>query len=190
MESTLSEIKCALGDKSLDFGLFRLSIFTVLASGIGLCEPGEHLHQFFFPMKGSASCNHLNKPMSTQLDIHSPTALIDDFIPCSNNVSHSLSARDQLMESVASKMSWEPFHRNLVELHLCELMPNRCLGLKDIFVVSDNIFHVQSKGVPQTKKFGSRQWLDVNQSHVVNEKQKVAQQNLPPQKETFCERAS
>ena len=180
MESTLSEIKCALGDKSLDFGLFRLSIFTVLASGIGLCEPGEHLHQFFFPMKGSASCNHLNKPMSTQLDIHSPTALIDDFIPCSNNVSHSLSARDQLMESVAFKMSWKPFHRDQVELHLCESMPNRCLGLKDIFVVGDNIFHLASNGVPRTKKFGSKKWLDVDRSHVLNEKQKVTLQNRSP----------
>ena len=49
MKLTLASIKCSLGEHSLDFADFRLSIFTVLASGFGLCEPGEHLHHFFSP---------------------------------------------------------------------------------------------------------------------------------------------
>ena len=100
--------------------------------------------------------------------------------PGSNKELHSLHERDRLMESVLSSMDWKPCRRDDVELHLCESMPNRHLGLKDPFVVGDNIFFLKPGGHPKTKAFGAREWVNVDCSHVVDEKRKCHEANPPP----------
>ena len=176
MKMTLRAIKSSLGENSLDFADFRLSIFTVLASALGLCEPGEHLHHFFFPMRGYASCNHLDKPMQTSFGGCFFGKTITEQ-PGSKKESRSLQERDQLMQSVSSSMAWKPYRRDNVELHLCESVPNRYLGLKDLFVVGDNIFLLQPGGHPMTKAFGGKDWVDIDRSHVVKEKKKYHEEN-------------
>ena len=99
--------------------------------------------------------------------------------PGSKKELRSLQQRDQLMESVSSSMDWKTYRRDNVELHLCESMPNRYLGLKDLFVVGDNIFFLQPGGHPKTKAFGAREWADIERSHVVNEKRKYHEENPP-----------
>mgnify|MGYP003316974380 CR=1 FL=1 len=99
--------------------------------------------------------------------------------PGSKKEFRSLQERDQLMESVSSSMDWKVYRRDNVELHLCESMPNRYLGLKDLFVVGDNIFFLQPGGNPKTKAFGVREWADINRSHVVNEKRKYHEEHPP-----------
>ena len=101
-------------------------------------------------MRGYASCNHLDKPMPTEFDV----CLFGQTITkhhSSKRELRSLQERDRLMESVSSSMDWKAYRRDNVELHLCESMPNR---------------H------PKTKVFGAREWVDVDRSHVMNEKRK------------------
>ena len=117
--------------------------------------------------------------MPTNFDDHLHGQTVNEHLG-SNKELHSLHERDRLMESVSSSMDWKPHRRDDVELHLCESMPNRCLGLKDPFVVGDNIFFLKPGGHPQTKAFGAREWVDIDRSHVVDEKRKYHEANPPP----------
>jgi hypothetical protein len=47
---------------SCQLGPFRLSTFTTLHTGCGDLQPGTHLRQLMFPVKGCASYNHLADP--------------------------------------------------------------------------------------------------------------------------------
>ena len=67
-------------------------------------------------------------------------------------------------------MDWGPCHRDRVELHLCEFMPDCCLGLKELFVVGDNIFDLEPGGKPKTKAFSAGEWVNIDFSHVLIKK--------------------
>ena len=166
MEQTLSCIKNITG-KELDFSTFWLSLFTTFVSGMGLVEPGKHLHQLFFPTKGMASYKHLNKPLGDR--INSPSVLEEVENDCSFSVIETI---DSNMEMISNEMKWFECRGDLVEVHLCESMANRYLGKKDLFFRGQNIFFLMD-GKPMTKPFGSvGTWELIDLDHIQNEKRK------------------
>ena len=55
-------------DGAIQFGLFRLGIFTTVATGCGLLIPGVHLRQLAVPVKNCASYNHLVNPLGNTVE--------------------------------------------------------------------------------------------------------------------------
>ena len=141
-----------------------LSIFTTLVSGIGLTEPGQHLHQFFFPVEGSAAYNHLMHPFASTLATGDDTHMRPQ-------ASCPLSNIDQNMRLVAWKLGWKRYRRDYVEVHMCESLPGRYLNKKDIFFVGQNCFELNSLGIPCTQEYGNDiGWAVIGREHILHKK--------------------
>jgi len=170
MDQTLSCIKDVAGTQ-LDFSKFRLSLFTTFASGIGLVQPGMHLHQFFFPTKNAASHKHLDKPLGDRVGV--PSILGDQDKDVSSSV---LNTVDTHMEIISNEMKWPKYKRDVVEVHLCESVANRYLNKKDVFFRGQNVFYLEN-GKPVTKSFDSPgPWEELDLEHVLNQKKKYVKQ--------------
>ena len=170
MQTTICKIKEKVGCTSLDFSMFRLSIFTTLVSGIGLTEPGKHLHQFFFPVEGTAAYNHLMHPFAS-------TMATDDDTHTWPQRSCPLSNIDQNMRLVAWKLGWKRYRRDYVEVHMCESLPGRYLNKKDIFFVGQNCFELNSLGIPCTQEYGNDiGWAAICREHIHRKKQEYKRQ--------------
>ena len=170
MDQTLSDIKTVTGTQ-LDFSKFRLSLFTTFVSGIGLVKPGLHLHQFFFPTKGTASYKHLNKPLGDRVKM--PSIIENREKDLSSSVFDTV---DSKMEVISNEMKWPKHRRDVVEVHLCESVANRYLNKKDVFFRGQNIFHLKN-GKPVTKKFDSvGRWEDLELEHVAIQKKKYVKE--------------
>ena len=148
MNEIIASVKEASGESSLDFNSFRLSIFTTLVSGIGIPEPGKHLHQFFFPTVGMASYKHIHKP--------SPRP------SCSTDFRNNLNQIDGLMKQLSHEMNQTHFRRDYTEVHMCESVPGRFLEKHDLFVVGQNVFENNIDGVACFKEYGSKaDWVPI-----------------------------
>jgi hypothetical protein len=60
---------------SCEFGYFRMGVFLTIVSGSGMLESGRHLLQLVYPVAGTASYNHLQKPNIDCLRIDQMKAL-------------------------------------------------------------------------------------------------------------------
>ena len=170
MGEILSDIKDIAGTQ-LDFSKFRLSLFTTFASGIGLLKPGLHLHQFFFPTKGTASYKHLNKPLGDRVCM--PSSLKNTEKDLSSSLLHTV---DSNMETISNEMKWRDYRRDVVEVHLCESVANRYLNKKDVFFRGQNIFNLND-GKPVTKRFGCiGPWEELDLEHLADQKFKYVKQ--------------
>ena len=150
MEDVIEKVKNTSGDKSLEFGMFRLSIFTTYVTSLGLVLPGPHLHQISIPTDESASAKHLIDPFECGIidNQHRISVVEDDF--------------DHLMEKVSKSIGCKFYHRTFVETQLCESHPNRRLEKKDVFRKNQKLFHINHGGFPVTKEYGNYgQWIPV-----------------------------
>ena len=156
MEDVISSVKVSSGTSSLDFNKFRLSIFTTLVSGIGIPEPGKHLHQFFFPTVGNASYNHILKP--------SPRSSASKEI--------RMNEIDAVMKAISHCLNLKTHRRDYIEVHMCESVPGRFLEKRDLFVVGQNIFENNTNGVACFKEYGSRKdWVPICRRQLKQKKQ-------------------
>ena len=148
MNEIIESVKEASGESSLDFNCFRLSIFTTLVSGIGIPEPGKHLHQFFFPTVGMASYKHILNP-SPQLS-------------SSADFANNWKQIDGLMKQLSHRMNLTHFRRDYTEVHMCESVPGRYLEKQDLFVVGQDVFENNTDGVACFKEYGSKlDWVPI-----------------------------
>ena len=148
MSDVVLEVKTASESNSLEFGIFRLSIFTTYVTGLGLVLPGPHLHQIAIPSFGTAAAKHLLNPF--------PQGINDD-MTTSSNVSHDL-----IMEQTSISIGCKYYHRTLIETLLCEGHPNRNLRKKDLFKKGQKLFYINNAGIPGSKVYGQYgQWIPV-----------------------------
>ena len=150
MLDVVLNVKTASERNSLEFGMFRLSIFTTYVTGLGLAIPGPHIHQISIPTAGTASAKHLINPF--QCGINSKQKQVTTPV--------SEAEYDQLMEKTSMSLGCKYYHRTLLETLLCEGHPNRKLHKKDVFKKGQKLFHINSGGVPVSKDYGNLgQWI-------------------------------
>ena len=165
MDSVLEKLNAVTGSE-LDFSKFRLANFTTLVSALGLAEPGEHLRQIVFPVKNTAAYKHLKDPLGgatirEECNI-STESEVERF-----TVEPDLKAIDELMMAMSIKMKWEKYHRDTVEVYLCELMPNQELDKKDLFFVGQTIHDLNDEGMPICREFGkTSSWKPLCRRHI------------------------
>jgi len=165
MKLVCEDIKEACGETELDFGCFRLGVFTTLVSGLGILQPGEHVHQFIIPTPGTASSNHILSPADVADDVidGEGESLPEESLPdetLRDGTSVSCLDKDNMMEYVAGEFRWG-YRRDVVETTLCESVPGRCLDKQDVFRKNEHIFWLR-KGIPMYKKYNGRRWLMVS----------------------------
>ena len=148
MKKITANVSEAANSTEIEFGLFRLSIFTTLICTLGIVKPGRHLHQVIIPIDGSSATKHLINPNpsdSNNGDVHIQKG---DY--------------DHAMETISSEMGWHEYNRSKVEIHLCESQPGRCLVTKDVFRRGQAIFDLSDIGVPVRKEYGSHGgWIPI-----------------------------
>ena len=148
MQKITTNVSLAADSTEIEFGLFRLSIFTTLICTLGIVKPGRHLHQVIIPIDGSSATKHLINPNpsdSNNGDVHIQKG---DY--------------DHAMETISSEMGWHEYNRSKVEIHLCESQPGRCLVTKDVFRRGQAIFDLSEIGVPVRKEYGSHGgWIPI-----------------------------
>ena len=87
-----------------------------------------------------------------------------------------LNTVDTHMEIISNEMKWPKHKRDIVEVHLCKSVANRCLNKKDVFFRGQNVFHLEN-GKPVTKSFDSLgPWEELDFKHVGNQKKKHVKQ--------------
>jgi hypothetical protein len=153
MNLVCERIKVACKATQLDFGCFRLGVFTTLVGGLGILQPGEHIHQFIIPTPGTASCNHILSPGSVS-DIGKEG---EGDNPQGPEGGVSCMSKDNMMDYIAGEFKWG-YRRDLIETVLCESVPGRCLDKQDVFRKGEHIFWL-SEGVALYKKYGGSRWL-------------------------------
>ena len=135
-------------------------------SALGLAEPGEHLRQIVFPVKNTAAYKHLKDPLGgatirEECNI-STESEVERF-----TVEPDLKAIDDLMMAISIEMKWEKYHRDTVEVYLCELMPNQELDKKDSFFVGQTIHDLNDEGMPICREFGrTSSWQPLCRRHI------------------------
>jgi len=157
MTAILEKMKNPSGTR-WDFDKFRLSLFTTFASGIGLVKPGVHLHQMIFPLPNMGSLHHLAKPGGENV-----------LAQCLQKAGEELFKNPQKMEFamewLSNEMKWARYRRDRVEAHLCESRLR--LNTEDNFIFGQNIFNLDKRGHPVTKKFWLQtHWELLDTSHV------------------------
>jgi len=185
MELVKDDIKSACGDTSIDFSLFRLSLFTNIVMALGITKSGQHQHEFFIPIINTAASNHLLNPrMNENRDYSHTGGQIDDDSPIGKKrkcddfvdkvfVGENIVGENALktnhwtlvenrMQTISSEMRWKKYTRSLVEVCLCKSVNGRSLRKKDVFIKNQYIFRLNSDGKPQVQKFGPQhKWENV-----------------------------
>ena len=145
---------------SLDFSIFRLSIFTNLVTGLGFLKPGRHLNQLFLPSTGTASYGHLVNPTLNEHDATSNKNLF--CVPRGGGADIEVMELDNMMRQISNEMGWKSYQRNFVEVNLCESVSGRYLSKKDIFFKGQTIHHLTEDGVPLVREYGQYSvWREV-----------------------------
>ena len=145
------------------FSLFRLSIFTTLIVGCGEVTMGRHLRQLMFPIKNTASYEHLSntsvgkmsKKRANELcqNINGPTVANDGETQI-NPESHDLA-----MLYLSTYLNLPTYNRDEMECVLCESIPGRNLSCCDWFRKGQRLFDISNDGQPLMKKYGrDSQW--------------------------------
>ena len=133
---------------------------------LGLVHPGPHLRQMNFPLKGTASWNHLCNPTNLpaincgkkSVQGHKPQGLMNLKLG-----DHNL---DECMRTVSDMLGCQNYERDTIELNLCESKYGRCLDKVDVFKFGQRIFNVMSNGCPVYKNFGSHgPWIPCAQAN-------------------------
>ena len=157
MDQILKKMKNTSGTQ-WDFDKFRLSLFTTFASGIGLVKPGVHLHQMIYPLPNMGSLNHLAKPGGENVSAQCLRKAGDKLFKNPPKMEFA-------MEWLSNEMKWARYRRDRVEAHLCE--SRQQLDTQDNFIFGQDIFNLDKRGCPVTKKFGSQtHWELLDTSHV------------------------
>ena len=69
---------------------------------------------------------------------------------------------DDMMRKVCDQLQWEPYLRNMVEVHLCESVSGRLLKRNDVFFKNQTIHRLTEDGVPQVRQYGRfTNWRDI-----------------------------
>ena len=153
----------------IEFDVFRLSIFTTLATGLGLTEPGEHTQQFVIPTKKAASNNHLRNPDKHLLTNKNAKGIYDGKYVTPNESSNidrfgnckgkNKGTPDNNMWYLSRQMEWNVYCRDDVETALCESVPCRQLKKKDVFRKGTRLFWMRIPGIPHMKLYGKSRWI-------------------------------
>jgi len=146
--------------KTLDFAMFRLSVFTTMVSALKIVKSGPHLFQMVIPTKGASASNHLTTELSelNSLPKLSHYGVIPDVETEKYNKHYLID--DDLMQNLSASMDWKEYKRAVVEIYLCESAATRYLDKKDVFVHDKRIFWMKDDGTPVFKEFGSRgRWI-------------------------------
>ena len=159
MESTRKEIHEVV---PCQFSLFRLGIFTTLVAGCGEVATGRHLRQLMFPIKNTASYEHLmntsvgkmsKKRASELCQMNATTVTYDGKTPI-NPESHDLA-----MLYLSTHLNLPIYNRDEMECLLCESLPGRNLSCCDWFRKGQRLFDIDKDGRPLMKEYGREsQW--------------------------------
>ena len=156
MKSIVSKVK-DVSNTSIEFSMFRLSIFTSLICGLGIVECGPHLHQFILICDNTASFAHLTNPEMCGMDDNSATACIMNSAPTGNIPTIQMieeSEFDSTMNILSTEIGHRIYQRSSIEILLCKSRPGRALGIKDVFKRDQSIFHLNDSGIPVMKPYG------------------------------------
>ena len=156
MKAIVKKVK-DVSDTSLEFSMFRLSVFTTLICGLGIVDCGPHLHQFILICENTAAFDHLTNPEMCGIDDDCATACIMN----SSSIGNPPSARmiddldfDSTMNVLSSEIGHRIYRRSSIEILLCESRPGRVLQLKDVFKRDQSIFCINDSGIPEMKPYG------------------------------------
>lgn len=162
MNAVIRDIQHIYREKTgsmLDFSKFRLSIFTNLITALGYAVPGRHLNQLFLPTPGTASFSHLTDPTMREFDV---TRERMQYGMGEQQTNFEAIEIDDMMRKVCDQLQWEPYLRNMVEVHLCESVSGRLLKRNDVFFKNQTIHRLTEDGVPQVRQYGRfTNWRDI-----------------------------
>lgn len=162
MESTRKEIHEVV---PCQFSLFRLSIFTTLIVGCGEVTTGRHLRQLMFPIKNTASYEHLlntsvgkmSKKRASELCHMNATTVAYDGDTRIDPESHDLA-----MLYLSTHLNQPTYNRDEMECLLCESLPGRNLSCCDWFRKGQRLFDIDYDGRPMVKEYGrDSQWKPI-----------------------------
>jgi hypothetical protein len=154
MESTRKEIHEVV---PCQFSLFRLSIFTTLIVGCGEVTTGRHLRQLMFPIKNTASYEHLlntsvgkmsKKRASELCHVKAATVSYD------GNTRIDPESHDLAMLYLSTHLNRPTYNRDEMECLLCESLPGRNLSCCDWFRKGQRLFDIDHDGRPLVKEYG------------------------------------
>ena len=155
MELTVSAIYNVV---PCQFNTFRLAIFTTLLIGTAELKPGRHLRQLMFPMKGTASFNHLANPSTAQMSHERAQELsrhTRGVVVANDGVSNvPVGSQDNIMRLLAMQFNLPSYNRDEIECLLCESFPGRNLMCRDWFRKGQNLYDIDDDGVVHEKKYG------------------------------------
>lgn len=143
------------------FNLFRLSIFNTIMTGLGAFQPGHHLKQLMFPIRGSASYKHLESPLSDVMSREVAVAICGGDLGVADpqspvNIEH----HDRLMQYLCTAVGRQTYVRDEIECLLCESHPNRDLqNCCDWFRQNQTIYDCLDDGQVIEREYGrSGKW--------------------------------
>ena len=155
MESTVRSIYNVV---PCQFNMFRLAIFTTFLIGTAELKPGRHLRQLMFPMKGTASFNHLANPSMSQMSKERAQELTMNTrgVTVANNGDSNVPSysQDNAMQLLAIQFNLPVYQRDEIECLLCESFPGRNLSCRDWFRKGQNLYDINDDGVVLEKKYG------------------------------------
>ena len=154
MKAVLLKVKAAAGS-SLEFSMFRLSVFTSLICGLGIVNPGPHLHQFILPCENTAAFHHLTNPQMCEInDDYANSCIVNGITGTKRGQLVNETDFDLTMKAISSEMGHRIYRRSYIEILLCESRPGRVLDKKDVFKRGQCIFHLSDDGIPMMKPYG------------------------------------
>lgn len=140
------------------FSLFRLSIFTTLIIGCGEATPGRHLRQFMFPIKNTASYEHLKNTSLGQISKEQATELCRNINLATTlnngNTQINPDSHDLAMLYLSAYLNLPVYNRDEMECVLCESIPGRKLSCRDWFRKGQRLFDINNNGQPLMKEYG------------------------------------
>ena len=155
MESTVRSIYNVV---PCQFNMFRLAIFTTLLTGTAELKPGRHLRQLMFPIKGTASFNHLLNPSRSEMSKERAQELakhVRGVIVGNDGLTNIPGdSQDNAMRLLAMQFNRPVYCRDEIECLLCESFPGRNLTCRDWFRKGQNLYDIDTDGVVHKKKYG------------------------------------
>jgi hypothetical protein len=153
MEATRKEIHAVV---ACQFSLFRLSIFTTLIIGCGEVQPGRHLRQLMFPIKNTASYQHLMNTSIGKISKQQANELCKNINAVTNdgNTRVSPECHDLAMLYLSTHLNLSKYNRDEMECVLCESIPGRNLSCVDWFRKGQRLFDLDQSGQPLVKEYG------------------------------------
>mmetsp|Transcript_13887 Transcript_13887/g.28326 ORF Transcript_13887/g.28326 Transcript_13887/m.28326 type:complete len:1656 (-) Transcript_13887:317-5284(-) len=140
------------------FSLFRLSIFTTLIIGCGEVATGRHLRQLMFPIKNTASYEHL---MNTSVGIMSTKRASElcqnmnaAMVANDGNTKIKPESHDLAMLYLSTYLNLPKYNRDEMECALCESIPGRNLSCCDWFRKGQRLFDIDNDGILLMKEYG------------------------------------